>query len=352
MLSPPGEDVTLDVGQSEVAAAQEQQQIVRNTSGSAGETYRMVTVPLGRFDIADTSEPSSRGGEVLVVGRPLTSSYEVLNVFVLVVGAVGPGWAWLIGRTVATAALVPVRRFTDAVRHVAHSEDLHPVSAGTYTSGDLATLTTTFNQMLARLAHSRDQQDQLIADARLELRTPLTSMRTNIELLTPDARRQRLSDANRTEILDDVLAQTVEFSSLIADLVHLSREHTGTMRPVELRHVVETALRRVRRRSQDLTFAADLDLLTVHGDPGGLEQAVTNLLDNAVRWTAGHHHLCRPARRAARIADEGPGVAAVDLPHIFDRFCRAETARSIPGTGLGLWPSPPRRSTTTVAPSR
>lgn len=339
--STPGEDVTLEVGQSEVAAAQEQQQIVRNTTSSTGETYRIVTVPLGRFDTADTAARSSRAGEVLVVGRPLTSSYEVLNVFglvVLVVGAVGLGWAWLIGRTVATAALVPVRRFTEAVRHVADTEDLHPVSAGTYTGGDLATLTTTFNQMLARLAQSRDQQDRLIADASHELRTPLTSMRTNVELLALDARRRRLTDASRTKILDDVLAQTVELSTLIADLVHLSREHTGNVRgPVEVRHVVETALRRVRRRSPDLTFAVDLDLLTVHGDPGSLEQAVTNLLDNAVKWsppgTTVHVDL---HGEQLRIADEGPGVAEVDLPHIFDRFYRAETARSTPGTGLGL----------------
>lgn len=109
------------------------------------------------------------------------------------------------------------------------------------------------------------------------------------------------------------------------------------MRPVELRHGVETALRRVRSRSQDLIFAADLDLLTVHGDPGGLEQAVTNLLDNAVRWSPPGTTIYVDLRgEQLRIADEGPGVAAVDLPHIFDRFYRAETARSTPGTGLGL----------------
>jgi two-component system sensor histidine kinase MprB len=327
VLLTPGEDLTLDVGQPEVAAAQQQQQIVRNTTSSNGETYRIITVPLGQ------------SGDVLVVGRPLTATFQVLDVFglvVLIVGGFGLLWAWLLGGAVARTALRPLSSFTDTVRHVAETEDLHPVSAG-YANGVLATLTDTFNHMLARLAASRDQQNRLVADASHELRTPLTSMRTNLELLALDARTKRLSDPDRAAILDEVQAQTVEFSDLIADLVHLTRENTLTRQPVDLRTVVQKSVDRVRRRGPGLTFDVDLSSVDVLGDAGSLEQAVTNVLDNAVRWSPpGGTIRVRLDGHQLHIADQGTGIAAADLPHIFDRFYRAETARSTPGTGLGL----------------
>jgi len=173
LLLTPGEDTVLDLGPPEVAAAQQQEQSVRNTVSGSGESYRVVAVPLGE------------AGYVLVVGRPLTATDEVLRVFglvVLSVGDVGILWVWLLGRTVATTALRPVLDFTEAVVHVAETEDLRPVPRG-YARGIVASLTETFNQMLTRLAASRDQQNRLVADASHELRTPLTSMRTNLELL-------------------------------------------------------------------------------------------------------------------------------------------------------------------------
>jgi two-component system sensor histidine kinase MprB len=327
VLRTPGEDTILDVGPQEVTAAQQQQQTVRNTTSGDGKAYRIVTVPL--------VEP----GYVLVVGRPLAPSYEILHVFglvVLVVGGIGLLWAWLLGGAVARTALRPLLSFTETVRHVAETEDLHPVSTG-YAHGVLATLTDTFNQMLARLAASRDQQNRLVADASHELRTPLTSIRTNIELLALDARAKRLSDPDRAKILDDVQAQTIEFSDLIADLVHLTRANPTDPEPVDLRAIVQKSVERVRRRGPGLTFDVDLSPLDVLGDAGSLEQAVTNLLDNAVKWSPpGGTIRVRLDGHQLHIADQGSGIAAADLPHIFDRFYRAEAARSTPGTGLGL----------------
>jgi two-component system sensor histidine kinase MprB len=327
VLHTPGETTILDLGQPEVAAAQHQTRTVRNTTSGAGETYRIVTVPL--------SEP----GYTLVVGRPLTPSYEILRVFglvVLIVGSLGLLWAWLVGRAVAKTALSPVMDFTRAVRHVAETQDLRPVSTG-YAHGVLATLTSTFNQMLARLAESRDQQTRLISDASHELRTPLTSVRTNVELLALDARSGRLRDADRVEIIDQVQAQVVELGALVADLVHLTRESTGSQEPVDLRAVVQAAVERVRRRGPGLVFDVDLSPLDLLGDAGRLEQAVINVLDNAVKWSPpGGTVRVRLDGHQLHVADEGPGVAATDLPHIFDRFYRAETARSTSGTGLGL----------------
>jgi two-component system, OmpR family, sensor histidine kinase MprB len=327
VLLTPGEDTVLDLGSPEVVAAQQQEQSIRNTVSSSGERYRVVTEPL-----ADT-------GYVLVVGRPLTAAAEVLNVFrlvVLSVGGIGLVLAWLLGRAVATAALRPVQRFTDAVRHVAETEDLRPVSAG-YAHGIIPTLTDTFNQMLARLASSRDQQDRLVADASHELRTPLTSMRTNLELLAMDSRSGRLNGAVRAKIVDDVLAQTVELGALVNDLVHLTRDTTPTREQVDLRAVVQAAVEHARLRGPGLDFAVELGPLDVLGDAAGLEQAARNILDNAVKWSppGGTIHVYREGGRL-HVVDEGPGIADADLPHVFDRFYRAEAARSTPGTGLGL----------------
>jgi two-component system sensor histidine kinase MprB len=327
VLRTPGEDTILTLGPPEVDAAQRQQQTVRNTTSASGETYRIVTVGL--------SEP----GYVLVVGRPLTPSYEILRVFglvVLVVGSIGMVGAWLLGRVVANAALRPVMDFTDVVRHVAETEDLRPVASG-YSAGVIAALTATFNQMLGRLAESRDQQNRLVSDASHELRTPLTSMRTNLELLALDARAGRLGGADRAEIIDDVAAQTVELGALVGDLLLLTRQHTPSREPVDLRSVVEAAVERVRRRGPGLTFDVDLSPLDLLGDAGSLEQAITNILDNAVKWSPpGGTVRVRLDGHQLHIADEGPGIAGGDLPHVFDRFYRAETERSTPGTGLGL----------------
>ena len=327
VLLTPGEDTVLDLGPPEVAAAQQQEQSVRSTVSGSGETYRVVTAPLGE------------AGYALVVGRPLAAADEVLRVFGLVVlgvGGVGILWAWLLGRTVATTALRPVLDFTEAVAHVAETGDLRPVSGG-YARGIVASLTETFNQMLTRLAASRDQQNRLVADTSHELRTPLTSMRTNLELLALDAGRGRLSEAHRVKILDDVLAQTVALGALVTDLVHLTRESASPRGPVGLRAVVQTAVERVRLRAPGLVFDVELGSLVVLGDAAGLEQAVGNVLDNAVKWSLPggtiHVHL---AGHQLRIGDEGPGIAAADLPHVFDRFYRADSARSTPGTGLGL----------------
>jgi two-component system sensor histidine kinase MprB len=326
VLLTPGEDTVLDLGAPEVAAARQQAQSVRTTVSGSGESYRVVAVPFGE-------------AYVLVVGRPLAAAEEVLRVFGLVVlgvGGVGILWAWLLGRTVATAALRPVLDFTQVVAHVAETEDLRPVPTG-YARGIVASLTETFNRMLTRLAASRDQQDRLVADASHELRTPLTSMRTNLELLALDAGRGRLSEAHRGKILDDVLAQTVALGALVTDLVHLTRASASSRGPVDLRTVVEAAVDRVRRRAPGLVLDVELGRLVVLGDTAGLEQAVGNVLDNAVKWSLPggtiHVHL---AGHRLRIGDEGPGIAAADLPHVFDRFYRAESARSTPGTGLGL----------------
>ena len=175
-------------------------------------------------------------------------------------------------------------------------------------------------------------------DAGHELRTPLTSLRTNIELLASDARTGMLKADDRVEILNDVTAQLVEFTALIGDLVQLAREDAaGRPEPLDFRDVVNAALDRVRRRGHGLVFDVELDPFYVIGESDSLERAVTNLLDNAVKWSPpGGTIRVQLEGDRLRVADQGPGIADADLPHVFDRFYRANTARNTPGTGLGL----------------
>ena len=199
-------------------------------------------------------------------------------------------------------------------------------------------LAESFNQMLRSLNSSRERQAQLIADAGHELRTPLTSLRTNIDLLSADARTGMLSQQDRIAIMADVNAQLIEFTTLIGDLVQLARDETAAKpEPLDFRDVVNSALDRVRRRGHGLLFDVELDPFYVVGDSDTLERAITNLLDNAVKWSPpGGTIRVQLEGDRLRVADQGPGIAEEDLPHVFDRFYRADTARNTPGTGLGL----------------
>ena len=204
---------------------------------------------------------------------------------------------------------------------------------------ELSRLAEAFNRMLASLASSRERQKQLIADAGHELRTPLTSLRTNIELLQADARTGMLRPEDRSEILRDVSAQLAEFTTLIGDLVQLARDErvAAAPEPIDFRDVVNAALDRVRLRGPGLTFDVELNPFYVVGESDTLERAVTNLLDNAVKWSPpGGVVRVQLEGDRLRVADQGPGINEADLPYIFDRFYRADTARNTPGTGLGL----------------
>ena len=236
----------------------------------------------------------------------------------------------------ARSSLRPVRQLSAAVEQITATTELAPIEIDA--TGDLARLADSFNQMLRSLNSSRERQAQLIADAGHELRTPLTSLRTNIELLAADARSGMLSESDRIAILNDVNAQLVEFTSLIGDLVALARDETfATPEPLDFRDVVNAALNRVRRRAFGLNFDVELNPFYVVGDSDMLERAITNLLDNAVKWSPpGGTVRVQLEGDRLRVADEGPGIAEADLPFVFDRFYRADTARNTPGTGLGL----------------
>jgi len=201
---------------------------------------------------------------------------------------------------------------------------------------EIGNLAASFDGMLGALEISLRQQRQLVADASHELRTPLTSLRTNLELL---ARGQPTDPSERQQVLVELVGQMERLSTLVADLIDLARDEQATL-PIEdvrLDEVVADAITDVRGRYPHVRFEATLEEAAVRGVRSRIARAVTNLLDNAGKWSpAGGVVEVTVHGGEVSVRDHGPGVAPEDAPRVFDRFWRASNARSLPGSGLGL----------------
>jgi two-component system sensor histidine kinase MprB len=238
--------------------------------------------------------------------------------------------------------LAPLAEVADTAQHISETEDLTS-RIRVRADDEVGQLATRFNAMIERLEASRaaldesvQAQRQLVADASHELRTPVTSLRTNIEVLLAD---EHLSGEERRRLLTDVVEQTEELSALVSDLIELARGDlpVGSAEDVRLDRVVAESVERARRNFPDVRFEAILKPVILDGDAGRLGRAVNNLLDNAARHSP-PDGLVEVAVDAAgvRVRDHGPGVDETDLPYVFDRFYRGASTRGRQGSGLGL----------------
>jgi two-component system, OmpR family, sensor histidine kinase MprB len=295
-----------------------------------GEWYRVYTAPL-----ADAKGSGVGGGPLIRVARPVAEEAATLHrlVFMLVsLTAAGTLGATVAARLAAARVLRPVGRLTDTVEEVAQTRQLSaPVPHGG--RDEIGRLSRSFAGMMAALDRSVQAQRHLVADASHELRTPLTSLTTNLELLAegPDPQAPELVQAARR--------QAGELTALVNDLVELSRQdHVELHRePARLDLLTERVVTRAAARAPDLHFHTALAESEIHADPDAIERAIANLVDNAVKWSppGGHIHLTVTPGRLT-VTDQGPGIPAADLPHVFDRFYRSPAARALPGSGLGL----------------
>ncbi|MEU1766248.1 sensor histidine kinase [Streptomyces rimosus] len=331
----PAETSDVDVAQGRSGEA------LHTTRAADGTEMRVITRPY-RGPLIDAS-----GHQVAVsIATPMDPVTQPLNqlaLILLIVTGVGVLGAATAGLWVARAGLRPVDRLTEAVEHVARTEDLTiriPVDG----EDEIARLSRSFNSMTAALASSRDLQQQLIADAGHELRTPLTSLRTNIDLLVRSEQSGRqLPAEDKQALLSSVKAQMGELAALIGDLQELSRTPetgpggAGSVPVVAQHDIVDSALRRARLRGPTLDITAELDPWYVRAEPAALERAVVNLLDNAVKFSPEGGAVEVALRKGElRVRDHGPGIPEEELPHVFERFWRSPSARSLPGSGLGL----------------
>jgi two-component system, OmpR family, sensor histidine kinase MprB len=302
-----------------------------------GDQLREFVEPLPAGTAVETGI-LAEGGALQIA--TLVNVGSVLARLGIVLGAValtGVLLAVVLGWLVAQTALVPLNALTATVEDLAETTDVtRRLSPGG--PDELGRLRRTFNRLLEALEFSRRAQSQLVVDASHELRTPLTSLRTNLEVIR---RVDELSVADRSVLIDDVLVQLQELTDLVGDLAELARGDQMPVRkePIRLDLVVRdaVAVATTHGRAEGVTFDLLSDECWVSADVDRLSRAVGNLLDNARKWSpAGEVVSVECHDGTVVVRDHGPGIAPQDLPHIFDRFYRAPSARGLPGSGLGL----------------
>jgi two-component system sensor histidine kinase MprB len=294
-----------------------------------GVRAMVLTTPLAPGLAVQVAVPlNTVQGEVASVGATLA-----------LLSVIGVALAALAGWAVARAGLAPVARLAALAERVTETGD----PAGRVDVGradEVGRLATSFNTMLAALQRSLAAQRQLISDASHELRTPMTSLRVNCELL---ASAPQMPEAERQEVLNRIVAQVAELSQLVTSVTELARGEArdepqpGQSRDVPLHDVVAASLDGARRDWPRTAFTADLEPCVVTGQADRLGIAVRNLLDNAAKFGSPDGPVeVRLRGGELTVRDRGPGIAPADLPQVFDRFYRAPSARAVPGSGLGL----------------
>ncbi len=321
----------LPVGPRVVAVADGRSEGFASDVTVAGQDVRMVVEPLGPGGAVQVARSLEEVSGVL--GR--------LRLVLVLVALGGIALAALLGRLVAGRAVEPLGRLTRTAEEVAHTQDLGR-RIDLEGPDEIGRLATSFNAMLAALLRSMTRLDrsvraqrQLVADASHELRTPVTGLRTNLEILqaNPD-----LDPARRAQILARATAQTEELTALMSDLIDLARGEAPeeALEPLRLDELVEEAIERSLRHAPGQAFHADLAETVVLGSPARLSHALHNLLDNAVTWGGGRPIDVRLGGGELVVRDRGPGFAPGEVGQVFDRFFRGALARDRPGSGLGL----------------
>lgn len=256
----------------------------------------------------------------------------------------GAAITFSVGSLLAGRALRPVSALTETARSIAHSRDFEDRVPVVPRQDELGRLASTFNEMLASLEQAYAAQQRFVSDASHELRAPLTAIQGNLELLE---QRPNLAAGERQEAVQEAAREARRLSALVADLLALARADAGVAfrhEPVELDRVLLETLSQARHLARGQRMeVVDLEPTTVQGDPDRLKQLVLILVDNALKYTPPAGHVTVGLRHAGGVAeitvqDTGVGISSEDLPHVFERFYRADPARSRDpgGTGLGL----------------
>jgi len=318
------------LGNRDVAVAEGAQPPYFANVRAGGQQFRVYTAAL---------PGGSPGGGLVITSRAANADDGALRNAALLLAALtvaAAGITYGAARLTAGRILRPIAELTAAAEHVTQTRDLTARLRATGTNDEVGRLGSSFDTMLAALHESVTAQRQLVADASHELRTPLTSLTTNLDLLEDGA---GLADPQAPALVRAAREQAGELDQLITDLLDLARYHESVphRETVRLDLLTSEAVHRVRKRTPHADIVADLQSCLVHVDPAGVDHAICNLIDNAIKWNppGGAVHVIVADARVS-VIDHGPGIPDEDLPHIFERFYRAPAARGMPGAGLGL----------------
>ncbi|WP_037608483.1 sensor histidine kinase [Streptacidiphilus rugosus] len=306
-----------------------------------GTPVRVYTVSIGQVTFQAAGKVDLAAVSTALPLKPMQDALTTLALILLGAGLIIISGSVIAAWYVAKAGLKPVDKLTAVVEHIARTEEVGETIEVNGTD-EIARLGTSFNSMSTALASSRERQSQLIADAGHELRTPLTSLRTNVDLLVRSEETGRaLPPETHARMLRNMKAQMGELSTLIGDLLELSRparpQGSKPLSVVPLHDIAARALDRARLRGPGLEFTVAVEPWFVRADAHGLERAVINLLDNAVKFSPAGGTIDVGLRFGTlTVRDRGQGIPEEDLPHVFERFWRSPSARQLPGSGLGL----------------
>ena len=223
---------------------------------------------------------------VVMVALPLTDADSVLSGLLLTYGlliAGGVVLAALLGAAISRSALRPIERFVRQTERVTSELD-HPERLEGTDAVELQRLAASFNQTLDALERSIESQRQLIADASHELRTPIAALRSNIQIFLDSG---RLPEEDRRGLQESILAELDELTQVVADVLELARGSAPTSRvePIELDTFVREAVERTQRRAPDIRFALKLEPTVIVNNADRVGRAVTNIVDNARKWS-------------------------------------------------------------------
>ena len=324
-------DLAIPIDAADRAVAEGRRGSILRDTDAGGVHLRVLTVPV-------------RGGAIQFVRslRNVDATLSRLRFLLLFLCIAATALAAVFARLFSQRVIQPVTDLTAAAEHITQTEDL---GRRIDVPGDdeVGRMAARFNQMLDTLESSRRALDdsvhaqrQLVADASHELRTPVTSLRTNIEVLLAGG---ELPDDDRRRLLEDVRSETEELGALITDVIELARgdEPLSGVEEVQLDLLVAEAVARAQRRRPKVTFDAQLEPTVVAGLPDRLGRAVDNLLDNAAKYSP-EGGVVEVGLHGGELSvrDHGPGIPEADRPYVFERFYRGATARGRPGSGLGL----------------
>lgn len=313
--------------------------------GITGGTFALLLDAQGnrwRVFVGDVDQ-----ARLLAALQPMASIDESVRRFgqlMLIMAAIGSLLTFAAGWLLARRALHPVTLLTGAAASISRSQEFARRVPVVHPRDELGRLAMTFNEMLASLETAYAAQQRFASDASHELRAPLTILQANLELLR---RTPSLTTEERDRALHEASAEADRLARLVADLLILARADAGqTIRraPVELDRVLMDVLGEARHltRGQRLEIG-ELVPVRVMGDADRLKQLLLILVDNAIKYTPAPGRITLGLRRDGQhirltVRDGGVGISAEALPHVFERFYRADPARSRDpgGTGLGL----------------
>ncbi len=318
-------DVELPVSANDLLLASRGGDASLRTIELDGERYRMITVPVrngGAVQVARSLEESS-SLQILIRDRLLLVGFPL--------ALLGAGLGWLLARR----SLRPLSDLSASAERIAATKDLETPIGVDGRDDEIGRLAASFDDMLAALAASRDQQQQLIQDAAHELRTPLTSVTANVDLLS---RAPDIPADDRSEILSGVKGELRQLDTLFTEIIELATDdrEAAPFEQLDLLDVAHEAADDERRRSpNEIRIVGGSSV--VNGDRDALRRAVGNLVGNAVKYSPDAASIeIRVGDGAVAVADNGPGIAPADKDRVFQRFYRSDAARSQPGSGLGL----------------